>query len=468
MEDLHHVAGVELRPWVLIAGNDDVVHLDRQAAMTKAQGGDECLQRRAGLQGPFLAIYDDVHYPAQKLTPPRILYNSGGLWYPTLPSDGILPSMSVRRGRPTVAEISVAALRRNLREVRAVIGPAVDILAVVKADGYGHGAVAAARVFVGEGAAALGVATVEEGAQLRAAGLRVPILLLGGCFPGQEDDVLAYDLTPAVWDLGTARALGARAAAENRRLLVHLKVDTGMSRLGVLPTEVTAVGLAMAALPGIDVEGVFSHLACAEDMSSPTVAEQVRLFATVLEDLTAVGVCPLRQHLANSAAVMTLPAAHHSMVRPGIMLYGVAPDPALESRAGIDPAMRFRTAVLQAKRVPAGTAVSYGQTFRTSRPSMLATVPVGYADGYPRILSNRAHVLVHGRRAPVVGRVCMDLTVVDVTEIDGVHTGDEVVLWGRQGDAEITCGEVAAWADTIPYELLTRVGARVPRLYADS
>jgi alanine racemase len=376
--------------------------------------------------------------------------------------------MSVRRGRPTVAEINVAALHRNLREVRALVGPGVDILAVVKANGYGHGAVAAARAFVAEGATGLGVATVEEGAELRGAGLQGPILVLGGTLPGQEDDILEYAMTPAIWDLDTARALGERATAAGRSVPVHVKVDTGMGRVGILPDAVSAFGRGLLAIPGVHVDGVFSHFACAEDVSGPAVARQMTLFAEALEQLARVGVRPPRRHLANSAAVMTLPPAHHVMVRPGIMLYGVPPDPALAARATLAPVMRFRTAVSQAKRVPAGTPVSYGQTFRTERPSVLATIAVGYADGYPRALSNRGQVLVRGRRAPVVGRVCMDLTVVDVTGIDGVRAGDEVVLWGRQGDAEITCTEVAAWAGTIPYELLTRVGPRVPRVYADA
>jgi alanine racemase len=378
--------------------------------------------------------------------------------------------MSVRRGRPTVAEINVAALRHNLREARALVGAAVDVLAVVKAGGYGHGAVTAARAFAAAGAAALGVATVEEGAELRGAGLESPILVLGGTLPGQEDDVLRHAVTPAVWDLDTARALGERATAVGRSVPVHVKVDTGMGRLGVLPEAVAAFGEGLRAIPGIRVDGVFSHFASAEDVSGPAVARQMALFADALEQLARAGVRPARQHLANSAAVMTLPAAcraPYSMVRPGIMLYGVPPDPALAGQAALEPGMRFRTAVVQVKRVPAGTPVSYGQTFRTARPSVLATIAVGYADGYPRALSNRGHVLVRGRRAPIVGRVCMDLTVVDVTDIDGVGAGDEVVLWGRQGDGEITCSEVAAWADTIPYELLTRVGARVPRVYAD-
>jgi alanine racemase len=384
--------------------------------------------------------------------------------------------MNRSQGRPTVAEISVAALRHNLREVKRFVAPDVAVLAVVKANAYGHGAVQAARAFVDEGAAALGVATVEEGAELRMAGFDIPILLLGGHMPGQEDDILALDLTPAVWDVETARALGARASASGRRARVHLKVDTGMSRLGVRPERVVDIGRELAALPGIEIEGIFTHFSSAEDVSSPAVAEQVRCFAGAVDELARAGVEPPQRHVANSAAVMSLPGAHVTMVRPGIMLYGVLPDPRLQavggsrSNAPVDlrAVMRFRSAVIQCKHVPAGTPVSYGQTFRTERPSTLATLPVGYADGYPRSLSNRASVLVRGRRAPVVGRVCMDLTVVDVTDIDGVCPGTEVVLWGRQESAEIQCAEVAAWADTIPYELLTGVGARVPRVYTDA
>jgi alanine racemase len=373
--------------------------------------------------------------------------------------------MNLQRGRPTVAEINVGALRHNLREVRALVGAGVSILAVVKANGYGHGAVVSARAFVAEGAGRLGVATLDEGAELRAAGLRVPILLLGGVSPGQADDVLEHDLTPAVWDADLGRVLAARATARHRTIRVHLKIDTGMSRLGVPSEDAARVGAELAALAGLEVEGVFTHFACAEDVTGAPVAEQMHRFAAALDALGRVGVRPVLRHLANSAAVLTLPAAHAVMVRPGIMLYGVPPDPALGQRAPLDPAMRFRSAVLQCKPVPSGTAVSYGQTFRTTRPSVLATLPVGYADGYPRALSNRASVLVGGQRAPVVGRVCMDLTVVDVTDIGGVSPGDEVVLWGRQGRGEVTCSEVAGWADTIPYELMTRVGTRVPRVF---
>ncbi len=375
--------------------------------------------------------------------------------------------MRVAQGRPTVAEISVAALRHNLRQVRTLVGPGVDILAVVKANGYGHGAVVAARAFLAEGAAMLGVATVEEAVELRAAGVGMPILVLGGHVPGQESDILEHALTPAVWNPDTARALGTRAAAVGRRVPVHLKIDTGMGRLGVLPPDVTQVGGALAALPGIEVEGVFSHFACAEDVTGSAVTEQLARFDDAVAALAVVGVHPRVRHMANSAAVLTLPRAYGSMVRPGIMLYGVPPDPGLAQRSPLVPVMRLRSAVLQAKRVPAGTPVSYGQTFRTRRSSVLATVPVGYADGYPRALSNRAQMLVSGRRAPVVGRVCMDLTVVDVTDVGEVGAGEEVVLWGRQQHAEISCSEVAGWAGTIPYEVLTRVGARVPRVLVD-
>jgi len=373
--------------------------------------------------------------------------------------------MNLLRGRPTVAEINVGALRHNLREVRALVGAGVSILAVVKANAYGHGAAVSARAFVAEGAERLGVATLEEGAELRAAGLRVPILLLGGVAPGQEDDVLEHDLTPAVWDADMGRALATRAAARHRTIRTHLKIDTGMTRLGVPVPDVARVGAELAALPGLEIEGVFTHFACAEDVTGEPVAEQMHRFASALDELDRVGVRPVLRHLANSAAVLTLPAAHAVMVRPGIMLYGVPPDPVLAARATLEPAMRFRSVVLQCKRVPSGTPVSYGRTFRTARPSVLATVPVGYADGYPRCLSNRASVLVGGQRAPVVGRVCMDLTVVDVTDIGGISQGDEVVLWGRQGSAEVSCSEVAGWADTIPYELMTRVGTRVPRVF---
>jgi alanine racemase len=370
-------------------------------------------------------------------------------------------------GRPTVAEVSLAALRANCRQVRALVAPAVAVMAVVKADAYGHGAAVAARAFVEAGAAALGVSTVEEGRDLRAAGVPAPIVVLGGCFPGEEPAAAAADLAAAVWTVDAARALAAAAVAAGRRARVHVKVETGMGRLGVAVGDVGAFGTALRDLPGVEVSGVFSHFASADAVDTVAARAQLARFRAAVEALAAAGVRPPLVHLANSAAVLSAPDAHFSMVRPGLVLYGYAPAPHL-ARVPLRPAMRLRTAVAQARRVDAGTPIGYGGTFVTARPSTIAVLPVGYADGYHRLASNRARVLVRGRRVPVAGRVCMDHTMIDVTDVGGaVAAGEPVVLFGAQDGAALGADELAAWCDTIPYEMLTAVGRRVPRAHVE-
>ena len=362
-------------------------------------------------------------------------------------------------GRPTVAEVSLSALRHNCRRARELVGPGVAVLAVVKADAYGHGAVPAARAFLDAGAWGLGVSGVAEGRELRRAGLTAPIVVLGGAFAGEERDVAADDLEVALWDPERARAL----AAAGRPVRVHLKVDTGMTRLGLDAAQVRAFGELVRGMKGLEIAGVFSHFASADAVDTAAARAQAARFASVLEALAAAGIRPPRVHLANSAGVLSAPGAHFTMVRPGIMLYGYAPAPHLAERAAVRPAMRLRTAIAHTRRVPAGTPVSYAGTFVTARPSTIATLPVGYADGYHRLASNRAQVVVRGRRAPVAGRVCMDHTMIDVTDVEGVERGDRVVLFGDGLPAD----ELAAWCETISYETLTAVGRRVPRVHVE-
>ena len=371
------------------------------------------------------------------------------------------------QGRPTVAEVSLGALRTNLRAARDLVGPGVKVLAVVKADGYGHGAVAAARSFVEAGAAALGVSTVEEGTELRRAGVRGPVVVLGGAFPGEETAVVAGDLEVAVWTRAAAEALAAAARAAGRMIGIHIKVETGMTRLGLDPADVAGFGAAVRDLPGLRMAGVFSHFASADAVDTASARAQVERFRAAVEALAAAGVRPAEVHLANSAAVLCAPAAHFTTVRPGIMLYGYAPAPHLASRARLVPAMRLRTRIAQTRRVAAGTPVGYAGTWVAPRPSTIAVLPLGYADGYHRLASNRAQVLVRGRRAPVAGRVCMDHTMVDVTDAGEVRAGDPVVLFGSQDGASIWADELAGWVETIAYEVLTSVGKRVPRVYVD-
>jgi alanine racemase len=367
------------------------------------------------------------------------------------------------QGRPTIAEVSLSALRHNCRRVRELIGPGVAVLAVVKADAYGHGALAAARVFVDAGAWGLGVSSVAEGVELRRGGTTAPVVVLGGVFAGEEGDVVAHELAVALWDAARARALDAAARAAGRHVPVHVKVDTGMTRLGLDARDVGAFGALVRTLPGLETVGVFSHFASADAVDTAAARAQIARFEAAVEAFAAAGLRPPFVHLANSAGVLAAPAAHFTLVRPGIMLYGYAPAPHLARRAGVLPAMRLRTAIAQTRRVPAGTPVSYGGTFVTARESTIATLPIGYADGYHRLASNRAQVLIGRRRAPVAGRVCMDQTMIDATDVPGVAVGDRVVLFGDGIGAD----ELAGWCETISYEMLTAVGRRVPRRYGE-
>ena len=373
--------------------------------------------------------------------------------------------MQSTRGRPTVAEVSLGALRQNLREAQRLVGPRVQVMAVVKADGYGHGAVAAARAFLDAGAAMLGTSSVAEAVELRRAGIDASIVVLGGAFPGEEADVAAYDLAAGVWSLDGVRALVAAANGKTSR--VHVKVDTGMTRLGVDLTDVRGFGEAVRAMPGVAVEGVYSHFATADAVETAAAQAQIVGFGEAVEALARVGVRPAHVHLANSAAVLSQPTAHFNLVRPGIMLYGYAPAPHLVPRANLRPALRFRTAVAQVRRVPAGRAVGYGGTYVTSRPSVIATLPIGYADGLHRLASNRGWMVVRGTRAPIAGRICMDHVMLDVTDVPGVAVGDEVVVVGANQGACVSADEVAGWCETIAYEVLTSVGKRVPRVYVE-
>jgi alanine racemase len=371
-------------------------------------------------------------------------------------------------GRPTVTFIDHEALRWNLRQIRAKVGAKVKILSMVKANGYGHGAAAISKTLAAAGGDAFGVATLEEGIELRQAGVREPILFLAGAYEDQLDQVFAFSLTPVIHELDRLRQLEAALLRRGAMLDVHLKIDTGMGRLGMVAAESDDWLPQIKKLTALKIAGVFSHFSHAESVEGDYTKTQLELFNQILPKLRSAGTHPPLVHFANSAATITLPAAYFDMVRPGIMLYGVYPSPPMAQQITLQPVLAWKTKILQLKKVPAGTSISYGQTFVTRRESLIATLPVGYADGYQRLLSNRGEVLVGARRAPVVGRVCMDLTLIDVTDIKNVKQGDEVVLLGRQGAGEISADELAAWANTISYEILTSISARVPRIHLNS
>jgi alanine racemase len=362
------------------------------------------------------------------------------------------------RFRPTWAEVDLEAIRGN---VRALKPAGSELMAVVKANAYGHGDVPVARAAVEAGATWLGAATIEEGLRLRAAGIDPPVLLLSEPPAEAAGEVLASDLTPTVYSETFGAALEAASGTTGRTVRVHLKVDTGMHRVGVDPEEAVALARRLRE-GGTEIDGVWTHFARSEEVDDPTTAEQLKRFREVLDDLDREGIRPRYRHAANSGATIAWPDSHLDLVRVGIAMYGISPGPALDGRVALRPAMALRSRVAHVRRLAAGEAVSYGHRYRLAETSWIATVPIGYADGYHRALSNGGHVLIGEKRRPVAGTVTMDQITVDCGP-DRVAVGDDVVLFGRQGDEEIRAEEVAAWADTIGYEVVCAVGPRVPR-----
>jgi alanine racemase len=367
--------------------------------------------------------------------------------------------------RRAVAEIDLGALRANYRVLRA-LAPRTDLMVVVKADAYGHGAVAVARALADEGCGHFGVATVEEGRELRTAGQRGRIYLLGGFFHEDAAAIIALDLTPFVFDLDSIRAMNAAASNAGRvDFPVHLKIDTGATRLGVLPESLPAAIEELRMARCLKLEGLCTLLASAGDPASPVTDRQLAVFNAALTALADAGLPPQMAHVANSAAIVMRTDSHYSLMRPGLAIYGLPPVPAVQARVALQPVMTFKTRILQLKKVPAGSGVSYGHTFVTERPSTIGVLAAGYADGYRRGLQHGGEVIVRGRRAPVVGAVCMDLTMIDLTEVPDARAGDEVILWGGGRNDSISVNDVARLANTISYEMLCTVGKRVPRVY---
>jgi alanine racemase len=369
--------------------------------------------------------------------------------------------------RPTHAEIDLAALRHNFQEVQRIVGAGCDVLAVVKADAYGHGVGQVALALVENGAALFGVALMEEGVELRQFGIEQPIVVLGGVFPGQEADVLEYQLTPVVSDLSSARRLDSAARAAGRTVDYHLKVDTGMGRLGFRLDLLDEVLLVLKNLKSLNMVGLMSHLAVADEPERPLTDVQYEAFASVIATVEAAGFNPHYRHIANSAGIYSHALKGCNLVRPGIALYGGLTGGPYSDPLSQEPVMRFVSQVARLKDLPAGAGVSYGHRFITSRHSRVAAIPVGYADGYNRLLTNCGEVLIHGRRAPVAGTVCMDWILVDVTDLPDVQVGDQVTLLGRDGDDVITAEEWADKVGSITYEVFCGISKRVPRVFVN-
>lgn len=369
-----------------------------------------------------------------------------------------MSSSAPKSFRPTLARIDLKALAHNASLAQRLVGPEVKLLAVVKANAYGHGAIPVSQALVQAGVDFLGVATPEEGLELRGAGIKIPILLLGGAFAASGEELREHFLTPVVYHKTHLSHLTKNLSGE---LPCHLKVDTGMSRLGIFPQELPDMLKLFQSYPLLKLTGILTHLAKADETFSDGTAAQFLLFEQVEETVKNWASKVPVFHIANSAAILGKKVKAGQWARPGIMLYGANPHPRLEAGRDLKPVMNFETKIVSLKEVAAGTAVSYGGDWVAERPSRIAVLPVGYADGYLRSLSNRGMVLVKGKRAPVVGRVCMDLTMIDVTDIPEVGLGDPVCLWGSGLPVE----EVAEWAGTISYELLCGVSKRVPRVY---
>ncbi|HEX5417521.1 MAG TPA: alanine racemase [Chloroflexota bacterium] len=365
--------------------------------------------------------------------------------------------------RPTWVEVDLAAIGHNVGRLKAIAAPAA-LLAVLKADAYGHGAVRVARTALLHGAEYLATACLSEAVTLRGHGIGAPILILGFTPPWQATEIVRYHLTATVYNLETARHL-ARAARlrGDGPAKVHVKVDTGMGRLGLLPDEVPAFLAELRALEGIEVEGIFTHFACADGPDPFVTERQIDRFNQVLDQVTADGWRPRHVHAANSAGILRFPSARYTMVRAGLALYGLDPSEIVRCPADFRHSLTFKTLVAQVKSLPPGSPISYGGTFVTERDSRIAVLPVGYGDGFRRAPRNWGNVLIRGQRAPIVGVVCMDMCMIDVTDVPGVRAGDEVVLIGSQGADEITVAEVAERLGTIPYEVITQILARVPR-----
>jgi len=363
----------------------------------------------------------------------------------------------------TWVEVDLSAIQNNLRRMKAITG--TRAIAVVKANAYGHGAEAVARAAATAGADWLGVARASEGLALRSNGIALPILVLGYTALDQVDEALAADLTLTVFDLEAAQAYAAAARALGRRARVHIKVDTGMGRLGVLPEDTPEFARTVAALDGMEMEGIFTHFAGADLADQSSARQQLARFETVLAALFESGLRPPLVHAANSAAAFALPAARFDMVRMGIALYGLSPSDEVPCPPGFIPALSWKATVAQVKTLPPGHGISYGSEYVTTETETVAVIPVGYADGFRRFPKNVNEVLIHGQRAPVHGRVCMDQIIAGVSHIPGVRAGDEVVLVGRQGREGLSADEVARRWGTINYDVTSGIMARVARVY---
>ena len=367
------------------------------------------------------------------------------------------------------AEIDFDALKSNVKEIRKLLKEDTKLMVIIKADGYGHGAIPIAHA-LNDYVDGFGVATVQEAVNLRDAGINKMILILSYTFPEYYEDVVKYDISQTIFSPESAKALSFEAKKQKKTAGVHIALDTGMGRIGFDDTEESAdIIKEISKLEGIKTEGIFTHFACADEKDKTSVNRQISRYNSFIELLREKGInIPIR-HSANSAAIIDHPETAFDMVRSGIITYGLYPSTEVDKgRLPLKPALRLKSHVIFVKTVPAGSGISYGSTFVTEKETRVATIPVGYADGFPRGLSNKGYVLIHGKKAPILGRVCMDQTMVDVSEIHDVKAGDRVIIIGNDGDEKITVEDLAEMTDTINYEFVCNLTKRVPRTYFES
>lgn len=366
------------------------------------------------------------------------------------------------------AEINLDHIGHNVREIARRVGKMTEIMAVVKADAYGHGVFETVPTLLENGASRLAVSMLDEAIQLRELGIKVPILVLSYTDPERAEEIIEYGITQTVFSHDLARSLSKAAMKLGRQAKIHIKIDTGMTRVGFSPGYSAVKDVVeISRLPGIVIEGLFSHFASADEADREYTLLQYERFESIIQELNRIGILIPVKHIGNSGAILQYPSLDLDMVRPGIILYGLYPSDQVDrSVIELKPAMSLKARVVMVKDVEPGVPVSYGRTYVTKRKSRIATIPIGYADGYSRLLSNTGRMLIHGEYAPVIGRICMDQCMVDVTDIPTeVKIGDEAVIFGKQGNREITVDEVAALAQTIHYEVVCLIGKRVPRVY---
>jgi len=377
--------------------------------------------------------------------------------------------------RATRAEINLKAFKHNIENLKKILGSDVGIMSVIKADAYGHGAVPCSKAALECGVSYLGAGIIDEGIELRKNGITEPILILGGIFLNEAADLVHYDLTTILSTPTLADELSNQGKKQGKIVKVHIKVDTGMNRLGVRPEDLLNLIEKIKTLPNLNLEALSTHFSSADDEDSSITKNQIELFQKALLELKKSGIHPPITHLANSSALFRFPDSRGKIVRPGLIQYGALPSPILnpivkklckkDNLDDFQPVMQWKSKIIQLKLTPKGEALSYSRKYFTQKESLIATLPIGYADGLNRNLSNNMQVLIKGKFAPQVGNICMDMILIDVSKIPDVNLGEDVVIWGKQGNKQISVEELADKSGTIPYELFCNVSKRVPRIY---